>query len=130
MIPYYRTRDSRQRTNNKSIQVGYNIWVLAEACCYVVQFEPYQGVKKGKQVASSTKWRLGKNDVLRLMECLPPTASYHILMNNYFTSFCLLTHLRVNNTQATVVLNKNRLYKSNALSLGTNRQQHSLHSVL
>ena len=35
--------------NNKPIQMGYdNIWVLAEAYYYVVQFEPYQGVKKVK----------------------------------------------------------------------------------
>ena len=31
----------------------YNIWVLAEAFGYVFQFEPYQGVKKGKQVSST-----------------------------------------------------------------------------
>ena len=32
-------------------------------------------------------------------------------MYNYFTSFRLLTHLRVNNIRATGVLNKNRLCK-------------------
>ena len=32
-------------------------------------------------------------------------------MDNYFTSFRLVTHLRVNNIQATSVLNKNRLCK-------------------
>ena len=40
--------------NNKPIWVGYNIWVLAEAYVYVVQFEPYQSVQKGKQVASTS----------------------------------------------------------------------------
>ena len=30
-------------------------------------------------------------------------------MDNYFTDFCLLTHLRVNNIRATGVLNKNSL---------------------
>ena len=34
--------------NNKPIRVGYNIWVLAETYGYVVWFEPYQGIKKGK----------------------------------------------------------------------------------
>ena len=37
---------------------------------FLVHYRPYQGVKKGKQVASSTKWGLGDNIVLRLMECL------------------------------------------------------------
>ena len=36
----------QQIMNNKPIRVGYNIWVHAE---------------KGKQVASSTKWRLWEN---------------------------------------------------------------------
>ena len=33
-------------------------------------------------------------------------------MDNYFTSFRLLTHLEVNNIRTTGVLNKNRLRKS------------------
>ena len=41
--------------------MGYNIWVFAEAYGFVVKFEPYQGVQKRKQVASSTKWGLGEN---------------------------------------------------------------------
>ena len=32
-------------------------------------------------------------------------------MDNYFTSFCLLTHLGVNNIRAAGVPNKNRLHK-------------------
>ena len=57
----------QQVMNNKPIWVGYNIWVLAEAYVYVVQFEPYQSVQKGKQVASTSNWGLGENFVLWLM---------------------------------------------------------------
>ena len=64
------------------------------------------------KVFSSTKWRLGENVVLQLMECLTPSVSFDILMDNYFTSFHLLTHLGVNNIRAIRVLNKNRLRKS------------------
>ena len=81
-------------------------WVLADAYGHVVQFEPYQGVKKGKKVASCTKWGWGENVVLWFIEYLPPTA-----MNNYVTCFRLFTHLGVNNIWATGVLNKNRLRK-------------------
>ena len=77
----------------------------------IVPFEPYQGVKKGK-VASFIKWGLGGNIVFPLMKCLPPTLSYHIFKDNYFTSSRLLTHLGVNNIRATGVLKKNRLNKS------------------
>ena len=46
-----------------------------------------------------------------LMECLTPSISFKIFMDNYFTSFCLPTHLGVNSIRATRVLNKNRLHK-------------------
>ena len=65
------THGSRQRINKKLIQDEYKIWTpAAEAYGYVVQFRSYQGARKGKQVASSTKQGLGENVVLRLMECL------------------------------------------------------------
>ena len=70
---------------------------------YLVHYRPYQGAKKGKQVASSTKWGLEDNVVLRLMECLNPTVSFDLFIDNYFTSFSffvLLTHLEVNNIRA------------------------------
>ena len=76
-----------------------------------IHFRPYQGAKKGKQIASSTKWKLRENVVLRLMECLTSAFSFDIFMDNSFTSFLLLTHLGVNNIHATAVLNKNRLPK-------------------
>ena len=61
MIPCYESHGSRQRINNKSIQVEYKIWILVkQAYGYVVHFRPYQGAKKGKQVASSTIWEFGK----------------------------------------------------------------------
>ena len=61
------------------------------------------------EVSLTTIWRLGENVVLRLIECLIPSVSFDIFMDNYFTSFCLLTHLGVNNIRATRVLSKNRL---------------------
>ena len=66
MIPCYRTDGSRQRINNKSIQEEHKI------NSYLVHNRPYQGSKKGKQVASSTKWGSGDNVVPWLMECLTP----------------------------------------------------------
>ena len=48
------------------------------------------------------------------MECLTPTVSFHLSIDNYFASFCLfclLTHLGVNNIRARGVVNKNSLCK-------------------
>ena len=78
--------------------------------CISVQAR-YHGTKKGKQVASSTKWGLGENIILRLMEHLTLTFSFDIFMDNYFTSFRVLTDLGANNILVTGVLNKSRLRK-------------------
>ena len=115
MISYYGTHGSRQRINNKPVRVGYNIWVLTKAYDYVFQFEPYQGVTKDKQFASPTKCRLGENLVLWLMKCSPPTLSYHIFKDNYFTSFCLLTHFVVDKIRGTGVFNKKSLCKCTSI---------------
>ena len=40
--------------------MGCKVWAFAEACNCAVQFGSCQGVKKGKQAASSTKWGLGE----------------------------------------------------------------------
>ena len=40
------------------------------------------------------------------MERLTPRVSFDIFIDNYFTTFCLLSHLGVNNIRATGVLNK------------------------
>ena len=45
------------------------------------------------------------------MECLTPSIRFETFMDNYFTSFCLLTHVGVNKIQATCVRNKNSLRK-------------------
>ena len=50
-------------------------------------------------------------NVLRLMECLTPTASFNIFVDAHFTFFHLLTQLGFNNIRATGVLNKMRLCK-------------------
>ena len=119
MIPCYRTHGSRQQVNNKKIQEEYKICVLAaKAYSYVFQFGPYQGAKKGKQVASSTKWGLGENVVLRMMECLTETFSFYIFKDNYFTSFDLLTHYELTTFEKQVCLTKMRYTKT--LSLGRN----------
>ena len=56
---------------------------------YLVQFRPYKGAKKRKQIVSSTKWEIAENVALWLMEHLTPTFTFDIFMDNYFV--CLPT---------------------------------------
>ena len=84
--------------------------LVAEAYGYLVHYRPYQDEKKRMQVVSSTKQGLGKKSC-SAAECLIPAVSFDIFMDNYLTSFCQFTHLRVNYIRATGVLRKNRVLK-------------------
>ena len=48
MIWYFSSHGSRQPISKEPTGVGHSIRVLTEVYGYVVQLEPYQGVKKGK----------------------------------------------------------------------------------
>ena len=84
MISYCATHGSRQRINNKLIQEEYKIWVLvAESYSFLVQFRQVQ--------------RKGNGLTPLLNRDSEKTLSFDLFMHNYFTCFCLLTHLGVNN---------------------------------
>ena len=59
---------------------------------------------------------LGDNVVLRLMGCSTLTVSFDLFMDNYFTSFCLLTHIGVNNIR----VRGTKISYANTLSSVTN----------
>ena len=111
MIPYYGTHGSRQQINKKPVRLEYDILVLTKAYDYVFQFEPYQGVRKGKQFACPIKCRLRENVILWLLKCSPLALSYHIFKDNSFRSFHLLTHFVFNKIRGTGVVNKSSLRK-------------------
>ena len=50
--------------------------------------------------------------MLDLKEFLPKGVSYHVYLDKYFASFCLLTHLGKHNISANGVLNKKKLAKN------------------
>ena len=98
MIPYNGTNDNRQRINNTSrSKWGYKIWVLAETYDCVVQLLVVQGAEKEKQVTSFILMMIRRKRCFVTVKCLPLIISLHIRIENYFTSFRLLTHLGVNN---------------------------------
>ena len=112
MIPYFGRHNSKQRIANKPIRVGFKMWVLAESTGYVINFDPYEGAKgKAPTRSSPTTWGLGEKVVLSLLEVLPKGKAYSVFIDNYFTSFRLLKHLKENGIQATGTVNKKRLEK-------------------
>ena len=112
MLPYFGRNRCKQRMQNKPVRVGYKMWVLAEESGYVVGFDPYQGAKiAGPQRSTPKTWGLGECVVLELVEKLPK-GSYHVFMDNFFTSVRLLTFLDRNNIKASGTLRQNRISKS------------------
>ena len=89
--------------------MGYKMWVMAESSGYVVQLEPYQGARHQSVRSSSTNLGLREQVVIDLLSELPSNVSYHVYMDNYFTSFRLLHYLAQNHVQATGVIRKNKL---------------------
>ena len=66
------------------------------------------------KVSFPTKWKLGENVVLLLIECLTPSFHFDYLwitISHLFHISHLLTRLGVSNIRATRVPNKNRLPK-------------------
>lgn len=116
MLPYFGRNSSKQRIQNKPVRVGYKMWVLAEDSGYVVQFDPYQGAKlSGPQRSSPQTWGLGEKVVLELLETLPKGPSYHVFMDNFFTSVRLMTFLGNNNIRASGTLRQGRIPKACAI---------------
>ena len=117
MLPYYGRHSSKQRIVGKPIRMGYKMWVLAQSNGYVVQFEPYQGVKgKTPSRKSATTWGLGERVVLDLLNSLPPKLSYHVFCDNFFTSLRLVQHLQNENIKITGTIRSNRLDKCSILA--------------
>ena len=105
MIPYFGKNNSKQRIQNKPVRVGYKMWVLAEESGYIVQFDPYQGEKQnGPQRSKPHSWGLGEMTVLELVENLPKDISYHIFIDNFFTSVRLMKFLGNKNIKASGTL--------------------------
>ena len=93
------------------------MWVLAESNGYVVQFEPYQGAKcSGAQRSSSQTWGLGEITVLKLLDVLPKEYSYHVFIDNFFTSVRLMRFLKNNNIKSSGTLRENRIHKNCTIS--------------
>ena len=99
------------------IEDGLNkTWITSNSLiwfCSSVQ----TGSKKGKQIGSFTKWGLGENVDLWLMECLNPTLVLIYLWINMSRLFVCLPTSELTIFEQHVCLTK-IVYK-NALSLGT-----------
>jgi len=109
MIPYFGRHGAKQYIRGKPIKFGYKMWMAATPLGYCVQFDPYLGA--GSNMDPSLG--VGGSVVSKLASSLPDQeSSYHVVMDNFFTSLKLLKHLQTQNVFATGTIRSNRLEKA------------------
>ena len=106
MVPYYGRHGCKQYIQNKPVKFGYKLWVAAVPLGYAIQLYPYAG----KDDNYNKDIGLGGSVVMTLMSKLPtvPNLSYHVVMDNFFTSPSLLRLLKENGMAATGTVRANR----------------------
>lgn len=109
MIPYFGRHPGKQFMRLKPNRFGYKVWgdCLPDGFC--VQFELYQG--KNTTMEQNKEMGLGASVVLhfgnKLVNHLP--ASYHLVFDNFFTSFPLLEELTRLGCGGTGTIRNNRI---------------------
>ena len=110
MIPYFRRLGCNQHMQSKPVKFGYKLWVAATPLGYAIQFYPYAG----KDANYDKDLGLGGSVVMSLVSKFPsiPTSSYHVVMDNFFTSPSLLRLLKSKGIAATGTVRSNRTENS------------------
>ena len=105
MVPYYGCHGCKQYIQNKPVKFGYKLWVAATPLGYAIQFYHYAGKDDNynKDIGLS-------GSVNMTMSKLPtvPNSSYHVVMDNFFTSPSHLRLLKGNGMAATGTVRANR----------------------
>ena len=90
MIPCFDKHNAKQFIRGKPVRFGYKMWVLTTPLGYVLQFEAYQGAR-GRQT-EYPGLGMGGSVVIDLISELQEEirSSYHLTIDNLFTSYNLV----------------------------------------
>jgi len=115
MVQYFGRHSSKQCIRNKPIRFGYKVWCINSVNGYLVNFDIYTG--KNIAVSSDQEKAFGKATapLIHMLDEFPSDFSnlpYHIFLDNLFTSFNLLKHLKDNGYNATGTMRENRIPRS------------------
>ena len=111
MAPYFGKHGAKQYTHGKPIKFGFKLSIVATPLGYCIQFCPYAGKDSILQEYENIGLGLGASVVANLVSKLPvlQTHTYHIVMENYFTSPALLRHLSAMGVAAAGTVRANRM---------------------
>jgi len=102
MIKFKGRNSSKQYMPKKPIKRGYKVWALADKHGYLWNFDVYTG-KSG----DTTEKNLGARVVKNLSAPLQ-NKNYFLYFDNYFTSYPLITYLKLNGIYACGTVNMTR----------------------
>ncbi|XP_033214089.1 piggyBac transposable element-derived protein 3-like [Belonocnema kinseyi] len=112
MVLYFGRHSSKQCIRNQPIRFGYKVWCLNSVNGYLVNFHIYTG--KNNEVYSSEEKAFGKatSPLIHMLDEFPSSIStlpYHKFLDNLFTSFNVLKHLKDNGYNATGTMREYRI---------------------
>ena len=106
MVPYHGRSSMKMFMKGKPIRFGYKIWVLAGADGYPYSLSIYQGkeINQSSEPLGTRVVKMLLNDV----EQISDPSNHHVFMDNFFTSYDLLSDLRKFHFKATGTMRQNR----------------------
>lgn len=106
MVPYHGRSSMKMFMKGKPIRFGYKIWVLAGADGYPYSLSIYQGkeINQSSEPLGTRVVKMLLNDV----EQISDPSNHHVFMDNFFTSYDLLSDLRTFHFKATGTMRQNR----------------------
>jgi len=108
MVPYRGRHSMRMFIKSKPIRFGYKLWVLAGQDGYPYKFEIYQGRSSDGQNQSEPLGTRVVNKMLETVKRKSLPENHLVFMDNFFTSYRLLSDLKKENFKATGTLRQNR----------------------
>lgn len=107
MVKYYGHHSLKQFIQVKPVRFGYKLWALCGTSGYCYNFDLYCG--KNSEFDGNDDLLLGSKVVLRMLQAVANPESHSLFIDNFFTNYDLLVHLRNLGYQVTGTLRENRL---------------------
>ena len=114
MVEYFGKHSCEQAIRNKPTRFGYKVWCQNTSLGYLITFDLYQGKTYKGNEEMETRFGKCASTVLLLLDQYSnykKHLSYHIFMDNLFTSTPLLFELMNSNKNGTGTMRDNRIDK-------------------
>ncbi|KAJ8947606.1 hypothetical protein NQ314_008575 [Rhamnusium bicolor] len=112
MVKYYGKHSCKQFLRAKPIRFGYKVWCLNTVTGYLIDFEIYQGKSVTLDIDIERNFGNAVAPLVKMIEELPDNLKYFpfsFYFDNLFTTFSLLSYLRLKRYGGTGTIRGNLL---------------------